>query len=100
MTPAPESASALAPVANERVESFARRAGELAHDLNNVFTPIIGYAQVMRDDLAAGESGSFDVAQMLLDLDAVITATARGIELSKDLLRLASEQPVHDAGRR
>ena len=97
MTPAPEYASAHAAVANAHGESFAHRAATLAHDLNNVFTPIIGYTQVVRDDLAAGDSASYDVAQMLLDLDAVIAATVRGIELSKELLRLASEHALQDA---
>ena len=78
--------------ASERLAAFARQAATLAHDLNNAFTPILGNTSLVRDELAAAEPASLDVAQMLLDLDAALAATTRGVELSKKLVRLALAQ--------
>ena len=85
--------------ADERLESLANRASKLAHDLNNVFTPITGYALLVRDDLASAGPAAPDIAQMLLDLDIVIASTRRGVELVKELLALATAEGLQRSMR-
>jgi signal transduction histidine kinase len=97
MTRAAGYAAASASDVRERID-FARRAAELAHDLNNAFTPITGYTSLVRDELAAS-GPALDVAQMLLDLDVVLGATLRAVGLSKELLTLASAQVGLEAER-
>lgn len=72
-----------------RARAITERAAQIAHELNNVFTPISGYASLIREELASGAPGSFDAAQMLVDLDVILTATRRGTELTKELMGIA-----------
>ncbi|MBA3670645.1 MAG: hypothetical protein H0W68_01305 [Gemmatimonadaceae bacterium] len=84
----------------DRFTAFLRRAGELAHDLNNAFTPITGFATLVRDDLASTELTALDPAALASDLDFVIASTRRGVELTRELIRLvAAEQSVHPPHR-
>lgn len=78
----------------DRAELIAQRAFGLAHDLNNVFMPITGYATLIREALTAGPEASLDAAQMLLDLDVILRASRRGTELTNDLMQLANS-PHH-----
>lgn len=79
---------------SDRAELIAQRAFGLAHDLNNVFMPITGYATLIREALTAGSEASLDVEQMLLDLDVILRASQRGTELTNDLMQLANS-PDH-----
>lgn len=74
---------------SDRGELIATRAFDLAHDLNNVFMPITGYATLIREALAAGQQASFDAAQLLLDIDVILRASQRGTELANELMQLA-----------
>lgn len=77
--------------AGAQVAVAMQRAARLAHDLNNVFTPITGYASLARDEL---KSGTPDVAQLLSDMDVILAAAARGAELTRELMRLGASFDV------
>ncbi|HXQ81374.1 MAG TPA: PAS domain S-box protein [Opitutaceae bacterium] len=68
-------------VQNQRLESIGTLAGGIAHDLNNVFAPIM-----MAGELLSDKSGDSDSGQLL----EVISASARrGAELVRQILLFA-----------
>ncbi len=48
----------------QRVESLGRLAGGVAHDLNNLLTPILGYSEILMTRLADDEKKQKQVAQI------------------------------------
>lgn len=67
-------------------ESVGRRAGELAHDLNNLLTVILGGTAALRLDLPEGP--------LLEVVDEIEAAGRRANELAQQLLRLSRPSPV------
>ncbi len=74
---------------SDRAKLTPKRAFDLAHGLNNVFTPITGYATLIREALTAEPPAPIDAAQMLLDIDVILRASRRGTELTNELMQLA-----------
>jgi PAS domain S-box-containing protein len=66
---------------NQRLESIGTLAGGIAHDLNNVFAPIM-----MAGDLLADKVPDKDSAQLL---DVVAASARRGAELVRQILLFA-----------
>lgn len=78
---------------NERLETLGTLAGGLAHDLNNLLAPIVGYVDLAQLELP-------DDAPVQKDLGLVRTAAGRAADLATRLLRLARAErdqvePVH-----
>ncbi len=64
---------------SQKLEAVGRLAGGIAHDFNNILAAIISHAQLVRDDLKAGEARASDLIE--------IEQTAqRGAALTRRLL--------------
>ncbi len=50
---------------DQKVESIGRLAGGVAHDLNNLLTPIIGYSEMLSNDFGADKARKNSVGQIL-----------------------------------
>ncbi len=66
---------------SQRLESLGTLAGGIAHDLNNVLTPIMMSVEMLK--------GACEDSQSQSILDSVETAAARGAEIIKQLLTFA-----------
>jgi PAS domain S-box-containing protein len=60
---------------SQRMETMGKLAGGIAHDFNNVLTPILGYAEILVDDLDEDSSSRNDAASIL-----------RGAKRARDLV--------------
>ena len=68
-----------------RMESIGRLAGGMAHDFNNMLTPILSYATMLRDDLPADD-------ERRTDLGEVVRAAERARDLVRQLLAYSRRQ--------
>jgi PAS domain S-box-containing protein len=71
---------------SQKMEALGRLAGGIAHDFNNVLGAIVGYAELVREELVN--------PQAISDLDEVLRATARGKDLVDRILRFSRRQDV------
>jgi PAS domain S-box-containing protein len=60
----------------QKIESVGRLAGGVAHDLNNMLTPILGHCELMSDDLPPGDPRRSSLREI-----------SRAAEHSRDLVR-------------
>ncbi|HLZ45650.1 MAG TPA: ATP-binding protein [Gemmatimonadales bacterium] len=70
----------------QKLDALGSLAGGVAHDFNNLLTAIIGYADILRDDLGAD-------SQHAEDLNEIIKASARATALTRQLLAFSRRQP-------
>ena len=70
----------------QKLDALGSLAGGVAHDFNNLLTAIIGYADILRDDLGA-DSPHTD------DLNEIIKASDRATALTRQLLAFSRRQP-------
>ncbi len=70
-----------------RMESIGRLSGGVAHDLNNLLSPILGYAQLLVEDLSPG-GDQRDSA------DAIVEAAFRARDLVWQLLAFSRQQAL------
>jgi len=70
-----------------KMESLGALASGVAHDFNNLMSVVIGYAEMMRDDLPAGYRGP----EYLTDIE---TAAKHAASLCTDLLNFAGKALV------
>ncbi len=49
----------------QKMEAIGVLAGGIAHDFNNLLSPILGYAEIIRDDLPPEHSCHFDLNQII-----------------------------------
>ena len=70
----------------QKLDALGSLAGGVAHDFNNLLTAIIGYADILRDDLGA-DSRHTD------DLNEIIKASDRAAALTRQLLAFSRRQP-------
>jgi signal transduction histidine kinase/CheY-like chemotaxis protein len=68
-----------------QIESLGRLAGGVAHDLNNLLVPVMGYADIVRDELPADHPSQADLAHIRR-----ASEQARG--LTQQLLAFARRQ--------
>jgi len=71
----------------QKVESIGRLAGGVAHDLNNLLTPVLGYAEILRKDLAPEDAKSRSV-------DQILNAGTRARDLVRQLLAFSRKQTL------
>jgi signal transduction histidine kinase len=77
----------MTPFPDHEHEAIARRAGWIAHDLNNVILSLRGYGELALRRLERGDTEvKNDIAEML-------EATDRAAALTHDLLLLGRRQP-------
>jgi signal transduction histidine kinase/ActR/RegA family two-component response regulator len=68
----------------QRLEAIGRFAGGLAHDLNNLLTPILVCARLVREQIPPGVAGD--------DLDTIAHAAERARELTRQVLAFSRRQ--------
>lgn len=68
----------------QRVETIGALAGGVAHDFNNVLAAIVGYAELLREDLASSQAGD--------DLSELLRAAERGKQLVERILSFTRRQ--------
>jgi two-component system, cell cycle sensor histidine kinase and response regulator CckA len=74
----------------DRLESAGQLAGSIAHDLNNMLTPVLGYAQVLRRRLPSD-------SQEREHLEQLAAAAHRAAALTRKLLALGQKQVLEVA---
>jgi PAS domain S-box-containing protein len=70
----------------QKLDALGSLAGGVAHDFNNILTAVIGYADLMRQDLPPGD-------RHVEDLDEIIKASDRAAALTRQLLAFSRRQP-------
>ncbi len=71
----------------QKVESIGRLAGGVAHDLNNLLAPILGYSEMLQEDLSPDDSRRETV-------DEVMRAGIRARDLVRQLLAFSRKQTL------
>ncbi len=69
----------------QKLESVGRLAGGVAHDLNNLLTPILGYGEMLLDHLGGDEAGKTYIGEIL-------HAGRRSRDLVRQLLAFGRKQ--------
>jgi len=72
---------------SQKMEAVGTLAGGIAHDFNNILNVIAGYGEMVMDGLEVGSS-------IREDMQEVITAAKRAVELTKRLLVFSRKQVV------
>lgn len=72
----------------QKVESIGRLAGGVAHDLNNLLTPVLGYGQLMFNDFEEGDKRKGYLEQ-------IMRASERARDLVGQLLAFSRKQTLH-----
>jgi len=70
----------------QKLDALGSLAGGVAHDFNNLLTAIIGYADILREDL--GENSPYAE-----DLNEIVKASDRATALTRQLLAFSRRQP-------
>jgi two-component system cell cycle sensor histidine kinase/response regulator CckA len=81
----------------ERLEAFARLAGGMALDFNNLLTVIIGYTELALEELPADDGSPADPAKIREvrgDLEQIGKAADRMLGLTRQMLTFARRIPV------
>jgi two-component system, cell cycle sensor histidine kinase and response regulator CckA len=71
----------------QKVDSIGRLAGGVAHDLNNLLSPILGYSEMLLDDLGANDARRAYAGE-------VLRAGYRSRDLVKQLLAFSRKQTL------
>ncbi|MFZ5774112.1 MAG: ATP-binding protein [Thermodesulfobacteriota bacterium] len=68
----------------QKLEAIGTLAGGIAHDFNNILMPILGYSEIVLEQMEPGSELATDLAQ-------VITATGRAKELVQQILAFSRQ---------
>jgi two-component system, cell cycle sensor histidine kinase and response regulator CckA len=72
---------------SQKMEAVGRLAGGVAHDFNNLLTAMIGYAEILRDQVDPGDPRRSHV-------DEICKAAERGSSLTRQLLTFSRKAPA------
>ncbi len=72
---------------SQKMESVGRLAGGVAHDYNNMLGVILGYAELVLEDLAPGDPNRKNIQQ-------IIKATRHSADITRQLLAFARKQTI------
>ncbi len=70
---------------SQKLESIGRLAGGIAHDFNNLLTPVLGYSEMLMNDVDLGDDSR-------ADLKAIQRAGERARNLARQLLAFSRQQ--------
>jgi PAS domain S-box-containing protein len=73
---------------SQKLDAIGRLAGGVAHDLNNLLTPVIGYAELLRDREGLD-------AEARADVEEIVATAKRASDLTHRLLSFGRRQPMH-----
>ncbi|MDA8427218.1 MAG: response regulator [Treponema sp.] len=71
----------------QKMEAVGRLAGGIAHDFNNILTAILGYANLLAEEIP-------DMQEAKDDVEGIRSAAARAGNLTRQLLAFSRRQPV------
>jgi PAS domain S-box-containing protein len=71
----------------QKMEAIGTLAGGIAHDFNNILSSILGYAEMVREELPPSNTEVID------DIDQVIKAGNRAKELVRQILTFSRQSP-------
>ncbi|MEW6076743.1 MAG: ATP-binding protein [Thermodesulfobacteriota bacterium] len=72
---------------SQKLESIGRLAGGAAHDLNNLLTPILGYGELLRDQMESDD-------RRRQAIEVILQAGRRASDLVRQLLAFSRRQPL------
>jgi PAS domain S-box-containing protein len=78
----------------QKLESIGRLAGGIAHDFNNMLFAILGYAELLTQDLDEDRWAEFDRATAMRSVDGIGQAAERAASLTRQLLAFSRQQVV------
>lgn len=71
----------------QKLESIGRLAGGVAHDLNNLLSPILGYGEMLLEDAPANDPRTESIEE-------IVSAGKRAQSLIRQLLAFSRKQPL------
>jgi PAS domain S-box-containing protein len=78
----------------QKLESIGRLAGGIAHDFNNMLFAILGYAELLSQDLAPDRQANLDVDIARTSVAGISHAAERAAALTQQLLAFSRQQVV------
>jgi two-component system, cell cycle sensor histidine kinase and response regulator CckA len=72
---------------SQKMEAIGRLSGGIAHDFNNILTAIIGYSNLLADELPQS-------AEVVDDIEGIKKAAAKAAGLTRQLLAFSRRQPI------
>ena len=72
-----------------KMESIGKLAGGIAHDLNNLLTPVLGYSEILMKNKVLGEKET-------LQVEKIYSSSVRAANLIGKLLTFSRKQPVRN----
>jgi PAS domain S-box-containing protein len=76
----------------QKLESIGRLAGGIAHDFNNMLFAILGYAELLTQDLVSNEPARLNPDGLLVRVNAISQTAERAAELTSQLLAFSRQQ--------
>lgn len=71
----------------QKMEAVGRLAGGIAHDFNNIITAIMGYCNLLSEDIG-------DDAALRGEVDGILTAAKKAVNLTRQLLAFSRKQAL------
>jgi PAS domain S-box-containing protein len=78
----------------QKLESVGRLAGGIAHDFNNMLFAILGYAELLAQDLVSTNRAQLDPDRALHSVEAITQAAERASALTAQLLAFSRQQII------
>ncbi|MEJ5190065.1 MAG: response regulator [Breznakiellaceae bacterium] len=73
----------------QKMEALGRLAGGIAHDFNNIITAIMGYSNLLLEEVK-------DNPLLKEEVDGIVAASQRAVSLTRQLLTFSRKQPVEN----
>jgi two-component system, cell cycle sensor histidine kinase and response regulator CckA len=74
-------------VQSQKMEAIGRLSGGIAHDFNNILTAIIGYSNLLADELPQSP-------EVVEDIEGIKKAATKAASLTRQLLAFSRRQPI------